>query len=191
VLEYCHKVAAELRAQRYGERPINVIVDERDERGGDKVWHWIKKGVPLRLEIGPRDIEKDALFVGRRDKSPKDKQTIPRTEFVANIVATLQSIQDALFERARAFREQHTHRIDTKEEFYEFFTAPRVAENAPTPIHGGFALTHFSGEIELEKKIKEDLSVTVRCIPLEKSEPGICPFTGKPSAQRVVWAKSY
>jgi prolyl-tRNA synthetase len=61
----------------------------------------------------------------------------------------------------------------------------------PTPIHAGFALTHFSGEIALEKKIKDELSVTVRCIPLEKSEPGICPFTGKPSAQRVVWAKAY
>lgn len=191
VLEYCHKVAAELRAQRFGDRAISVIVDEREERGGDKVWHWIKKGVPVRLEIGPRDIDKDALFVGRRDRAPKDKQTVPRAEFVANVVATLQSIQDALFERARAFREQHTHRIDSKEAFYEFFTAPRVAENAPTPIHGGFALTHFSGEVELEKRIKEELSVTVRCIPFEKSEPGTCPFTGKPSAQRVVWAKAY
>ena len=191
VLEYCRKVAAELRTQRFGERALNVIVDERDERGGDKVWHWIKKGVPIRLEIGPRDIEKDALFVGRRDKAPKDKQTVPRVEFVANVVTTLQSIQDALFERARAFRAQHTHRIDSKEAFYEFFTAPKVAENAPTPIHGGFALTHFSGDVELEKRIKEDLSVTVRCIPLEKSEPGTCPFTGKPSPQRVVWAKAY
>jgi prolyl-tRNA synthetase len=191
VLDYCRKVAAELRAQRYGDRAINVVIDERDERGGDKVWHWIKKGVPIRLEIGPRDIEKDALFVGRRDRAPKDKQTVPRAEFVANIVATLQSIQDTLFERARAFRDLHTHRIDSKDAFYEFFTAPRVAENAPTPIHGGFALTHFSGDPEVEKRIKEDLSVTVRCIPLEKSEPGICPFTGKPSAQRVVWAKAY
>jgi prolyl-tRNA synthetase len=66
-----------------------------------------------------------------------------------------------------------------------------VAEDAPTPIHAGFALTHFSGDVELEKKIKEDLSVTVRCIPLDKSPPGTCPFTGKPSAQRVVWAKAY
>jgi prolyl-tRNA synthetase len=191
VLEYCHKVAAALRAQRFGERAINVVVDERDERGGDKVWHWIKKGVPLRLEIGPRDIEKDALFVGRRDKAPKDKQTIPRTQFVATIAATLQSIQDALFARALAFREQHTRRIDSKDEFYEFFTAPPVPENTPTPSHAGFALTHFSGEVELEKRIKEDLSVTVRCVPLDKSEPGICPFTGKPSPQRVVWAKAY
>nr|WP_298722555.1 proline--tRNA ligase [uncultured Steroidobacter sp.] len=191
VIEYCRKVAAELRAQRFAERPISVVVDEREERGGDKVWNWIKKGVPVRIEVGPRDLEKDALFVGRRDRAPKDKQSIARTEFVAAIAETLQSIQDGLLERARAFREQFTKRIDTKEEFYEYFTAPRVAENAPTPIHGGFALTHFSGEAALEERIKAELGVTVRCIPFEKSEPGICPFTGKPSPQRVVWAKAY
>ena len=191
VLAYCHAVAKELRAQRFGDRAINVIVDERDERGGDKVWRWIKKGAPVRLEIGPRDIEKDALFVGRRDRAPRDKQTIARAEFVATIAATLQSMQDGLFERAAKHREQHTRRIDSKDEFYAFFTPPQTPENAPTPIHGGFALTHFSGEVKLEEQIKNDLGVTVRCIPLEKGEPGVCPFTGKPSAQRVVWAKAY
>ena len=191
VLEYCHRVARELRVQRYADRPIGVVVDERDERGGDKVWRWIKKGAPLRLEIGPRDIEKDALFVGRRDRAPKDKQTVGRREFIANIAATLQSIQDGLFTRALAYREQHTRRIDSKEEFYEYFTPPRTAENAPTPIHGGFALTHFDGDVKLEARIKDDLGVTVRCIPFERGEPGVCPFSGQPSPQRVVWAKAY
>jgi prolyl-tRNA synthetase len=191
VLDYCHAVARELRAQRFSDRAVAVVVDERDERGGDKVWNWIKKGVPLRVEVGPRDMDKDALFVARRDRAPKDKQSIPRSEFVTGIAATLQSIQDALFERAKAFREQHTRRIDTKEEFYSYFTAPREQDNVPTPIHGGFALTHFSGDVQLEEQIRNDLGVTVRCIPLEKSEPGTCPFTGKPSPQRVVWAKAY
>jgi prolyl-tRNA synthetase len=191
VIEYCRSVASELRAQRFADRAVSVVVDERDESGGDKVWNWIKKGVPVRIEVGPRDIEKDALFVGRRDRAPKDKQSIVRSEFVASVATTLQSIQDGLFARALAHREQNTRRIDTKEEFYEYFTAPRVPENSPTPIHGGFALTHFSGDPALEEKIKADLSVTVRCIPLDKSEPGTCPFTGKPSSQRVVWAKAY
>jgi prolyl-tRNA synthetase len=191
VLEYCNSVAKELRAQRFSDRPVGVIVDDRDERGGEKVWHWIKKGVPIRLEIGPRDMEKDALFVGRRDKAPKDKQSVARSEFVASIAATLQSIQDGLLERARAYRKEHTRNIDTKEEFYAYFTAPKVEENAPTPIHGGFAMTHFSSDVDLEQRIRDDLSVTVRCIPLARGEPGTCPFTGKPSAKRVVWAKSY
>jgi len=191
VLEYCRAVADALRTQRYAERPLSVQVDERDERGGDKVWHWIKKGVPLRVEIGPRDIEKDAVFVARRDRAHKDKQSIPRGEFIATATTILQSIQDALFERARSFREEHTRCIDTQEEFYDWFTPERVQENAPTPIHGGFALTHFSGDVQLEARIKADLGVTVRCIPLDEGEPGTCPFTGAPSARRVVWAKSY
>jgi prolyl-tRNA synthetase len=191
VLEYCRSVAQELRAQRFADRALNVVVDEREERGGDKVWHWIKKGVPVRLEIGPRDIEKDALFVARRDRAPKDKQSIPRSEFMAGIATLLQSIQDTLFERARKFREQHTRKIDSADEFYAFFAAPQVPENAPTPIHAGFALTHFNGDVKLEERIKDDLGVTVRCIPLEKSEPGTCPFTGEPSPQRVIWAKAY
>jgi len=191
VLDYCRKLAAELRAQRYADAAVRVTVDEREERGGEKVWQWVRKGVPLRLEIGPRDIDKDAVFAARRDRAPKDKQSIARAEFVATIAATLQSIQDGLLARAKAYRTEHTHAIDSRDEFYAFFASPSVAEGMPTPIHAGFALTHFSGDVALEQKIKDDLSVTVRCIPLEKSEAGTCPFTGKPSAQRVVWAKAY
>ena len=191
VLEYCRNVAAELRAQRYADAAVRVLVDERDERGGDKVWHWVRKGVPLRLEIGPRDIEQDAVFAARRDRAPKDKQSIARSELVAKIAARLQEIQDGLFARARLFRDAHTRSIDDRDEFYAFFTSERATDDAPAPIHGGFALTHFCGDLELEQRIKNDLSVTVRCIPLEAGEPGTCPFTNRPSAQRVVWAKAY
>jgi prolyl-tRNA synthetase len=191
VLDYCRKLASELRGQRFADAPVRVHVDEREERGGEKVWGWVRKGVPLRLEIGPRDIDKDSVFVGRRDRAPKDKQSVARAEFVAAVGQTLQAIQEGLFARAKAFRAQHTREIDTREAFYEFFTSEREEEGKPTPIHGGFALTHFGGDVALEQKIKDELSVTVRCIPLEKGESGKCPFTGKPSAQRVVWAKAY
>src|SRR5215831_9895841 len=191
VLDYCRKLAAELRAQRFGDTAVRVLVDEREERGGEKVWGWVRKGVPLRLEIGPRDIDKDSVFAARRDRAPKDKQSVARAEFVATVGKTLESIQDGLFARAKAFREQHTRKIDTREEFYAFFTSEREEEGKPTPIHGGFALAHFGGDVALEHKIKDELGVTVRCIPLENSEPGTCPFTGKPSPQRVVWAKAY
>src|SRR5690606_26220915 len=143
VLEYCHAVAGELRAQQFAGAAVRVVVDERDERGGEKVWRWVRKGVPLRLEIGPRDIEKNAVFVGRRDKGPKEKSTVARAEFVATIAATLAEIQSTLLERARAFRVAHTREIDDRDEFYAFFTPEKVKEGAPTPIHGGFALTHF------------------------------------------------
>ena len=191
VLKYCNQVAEELRKQTFAQRKLNVLVDQRDERGGDKVWHWIKKGVPLRVEVGPRDMEKNSLFVARRDHGHKDKSSIERNEFIATAAAILQSIHDNLLAKAKAHRTAHTRNIDTKEEFYAYFTAPATEANQPTPIHGGFAMTHFCGDVELEKKIKQDLSVTVRCIPLDTTEPGICPFTGKPSRTRVVWAKSY
>ncbi|MEJ7600925.1 MAG: hypothetical protein WKG01_23670, partial [Kofleriaceae bacterium] len=129
---------------------------------------------------------------GRRDKAPKDKSTLPRAEFVEKLPAILQEIQDALYARAKKFRKDNTKQIDTRDEFYAYFQEPtKNAPNAPTPIHGGFAMTHFNGDPALEAQIKDDLGVTVRCIPIERGEPGTCPFTGQPSAKRVVWAKAY
>lgn len=191
VLAYCHALAKELRAQTYAGGRLRVQLDDRDMPGGDKVWEWIKKGAPIRLEIGPRDIDKDAVFMARRDRGPKEKAGVPRAEFVANVAATLQDIQDTLYARALAFRDAHTKVIDDRDEFYAYFTAPVVKENEPTPIHAGFAMTHFDGDPALEATIKADLGVTVRCIPLADGEAGTCPFTGKPSTKRVVWAKAY
>jgi prolyl-tRNA synthetase len=192
VLDYCQALKRELSEQSFAGRAIEVEIDDRDLRGGDKIWQWIKKGVPLRLEIGPRDIQNDSVFLARRDKSPKDKGPLKRSELVAGIQGLLQEIQDGLFARAQAFRSQHSQRIDSKEDFYAYFTPARHDENAPTPIHGGFALTHFAGDAAVEKAIKDELGVTVRCIPLgAEPEAGTCPFTGQPSTGRVVWAKSY
>jgi len=192
VMTYCKALEKELEAQTYAGSPVRVHIDGRDMRGGDKAWQWIKKGAPIRLEVGPRDLEKDSVFMGRRDKGPKEKAGMPRVDFVAQVTTILQDIHDALYQRALAYRTENTRTIDTKDEFYAYFAAPTTKNpNDPTPIHGGFAMTHFNGDPALEAKIKDELSVTVRCIPLEPGEPGTCPFTGQPSAKRVVWAKAY
>jgi prolyl-tRNA synthetase len=192
VLSYCKALQKELTARSYAGYPIRVEIDDRDLRGGEKLWQWVKRGVPLRLEIGPRDIQNDAVFMARRDRPAKEKGAVPRAEFVATVDAILADMQSTLFERAKAHRAAHTHDIDSKEAFYAFFKAPDVPENAPTPIHAGFALTHFAGDRALEAAIKDELGVTIRCIPLDAPhEEGVCPFTGKPSTKRVVWAKSY
>ena len=195
VTDYCEKLAAELRTLRFVDRRLVVQVDKRDERSGEKSWQWIKKGAPIRLEIGPRDIEKDAVFMGRRDRGPKEKQAVPRAEFVATVCTVLQEIQDGMFARALAHRAEHMREFDDADAFRAWFTVERQDENLPPPIHAGFAVTHFCGDVELEKRMKDELSVTVRCIPLVdpfgKEGPGTCPFTGKPSERRVVWAKSY
>lgn len=187
VLEYCENLKREISAVTYDGEPVRVELDARDMRGGEKTWGWIKKGVPIRLEIGPRDIASDSLFMGRRDDG--SKASIARGEFVAKLAEILKSIQDNLFNRALKYREDNTKVINSKEEFYAYFTP----QNETKPeIHGGFALAHYDGSAEVEEMLRRDLKVTVRCIPLEgdKSE-GTCIFTGKPSKQRVVFAKSY
>lgn len=193
VLQHCQALAAELRAVQFAGRPVRVEVDARDIRGGDKTWQWIKKGVPVRLEVGPRDIEQGSVFVARRDRSHKEKASMPRAQFVAGLPALLQEIQDGLFARAKAFRAEHTRRIDTREEFEAFFTPPREGDgSSPTAIHGGFALARFCGDPAVEAQVKDKLGVTVRCVPLEGADdPGPCVLTGRPATQRVVWAKAY
>jgi prolyl-tRNA synthetase len=189
VLEACDRLAAELRALRFAETALEVEVDRREIGGGNKNWEWIKKGVPIRLEIGPRDLENEMVAVSRRDQPVKAKQFVAIRELVNQTPEILASIQKSLYERALQFRDQHTRVIDSKDEFYEFFTA----KNSDKPeIHGGFALSHWNGSAEVEEQIKNDLKVTIRCIPREtEKESGKCPFSGEPSSQRVIWAKSY
>jgi prolyl-tRNA synthetase len=189
VMEACDNLAARLREIRYADVPIEVMVDRRDVGGGVKNWEWIKKGVPLRVEIGPRDLEKNAVEISRRDQAVKAKESMPVEEFIARSSEILGSIQNSLYERAKEFRDANTRVIESKKDFYDFFT-PKTPTKPE--IHGGFALAHWNGSREVEEQIKNDLKVTIRVIPLnESSEPGKCIFTGEPSTRRVVWAKSY
>jgi prolyl-tRNA synthetase len=194
VLEYCEKLAKELRAKTYHGRNIEVEIDARDIRGGDKMWQWVKKGIPLRAEVGPRDIANDSIFLARRDKSPKDKQSIKREEFIATIEQMLDDMQRGMFERAKAMRQLHTREITSKEEFTAFFTPKKSGDEDQVEIHGGFALAHFCGDEAVEAQVKKDLGVTIRCVPMNEDiagGEGVCIFTGKKSPQRVVFAKAY
>src|SRR5947199_259028 len=189
VMESCDKLAKELRETRYVDLAIEVEVDRRDLGGGIKNWEWIKKGVPLRIEIGPRDLASGNVMVSRRDQPVKSKELISTRELRSRASELLASIRQNPFERAKEFRDEHTRVINSKTEFYDFFTP----KNAAKPeIHGGFALAHWNGLGEVEAQIKNDLKVTIRVIPLDdSSEPGSCIFTGEPSRRRVIWAKSY
>ncbi|GHB99274.1 proline--tRNA ligase [Cerasicoccus arenae] len=187
ILEYCAKIKAELENQLFANRALQVEIDKRDIRGGDKRWEWIKKGAPIILEVGPRDMAQDSVFAFRRDTG--EKKGVGRAEFIATAVERLNAIQDNLLARAKAHREEHTHKIDSKDEFIDFFTA----QNADRPeIHGGFAMSHWGGTAEEEDALAKAHKVTIRCVPLEgENETGVCPFTGNPSPKRVVFAKSY
>ncbi len=189
VMAFISDLQQKLQAKKYHNEKLRVHLDDRDLRGGEKLWEWIKKGVPIRLEIGPRDIQKNSVFIGRRDKAPKDKNAITREKFLQNVTQILDEIQNNIYQKALNFQKENTKNIDDKKEFYAFFTP----EDQDSPeIHGGFAQSHWCGDPACEKAIKDDLKVTIRCIPLKKeNEAGNCIYCGKPSNQRVVFAKSY
>jgi prolyl-tRNA synthetase len=188
VMEYTENLAKALRGKRYGGRRLSVEIDDR-EIGGGKGWEWIKKGIPLRVEIGPRDIANNSVFVARRDQAPKEKMSIGRDRFITQVDHILDEIQHHLFNNALAFREKNSVQIDHREEFYQFFT-PK--DQQKPEIHGGFAMSHWCGNDACETRIKDDLKVTIRCIPFDNErEDGKCICCGEPSRERVVFAKAY
>jgi prolyl-tRNA synthetase len=156
------------------------------------------KGVPLRIEIGPKDLEKGSLCVARRfvlekeGESPEDarkrkKAFLPRAEALAGIKPTLEQMQQELFERAKAQQQQRTRKIDTLADFEKFFKEEG----------GGFAWVHWAGNAAQEEEMAKRFETTIRCIPLLDQIPaamqdeGKCILTGQPSKQRVVMAKAY
>jgi prolyl-tRNA synthetase len=188
VLEYCASLKQQLEHQCYDGAPLRVKLDDRDLRGGEKLWQHIKRGVPLRLEVGPRDIESQAVFLGRRDQSPREKASMPRAAFVTGVADILTDIQNGLFQRALRLRESATRSFDDLDEFAAFFT-PRNTDKPE--IHGGLALCHFC-ECPRMDEILSDLKTTVRCTPLQdQGGEGPCIFCGQPSRRQGVFAKAY
>jgi prolyl-tRNA synthetase len=188
VLAYCHSLANELREQIYAEARIEVEVDDRDVRGGEKAWYHVKRGVPIRLEIGPRDVKADAVSFARRDHPPAQRQSMARTEFVAQVAKILADMQRHLFERALAFQTANTRRIVDRHEFEAWFTP---ADQSKPEIHGGFALSPFVDDPSVVRALAK-LKVSVRCLPLnEERRPAVCLFTGKPTDRWAIFAKAY
>ena len=187
-------VAAELRAQG-----LAVKVDDREGlQPGAKYYEWERKGVPVRIEVGPKDLEKGSLCVVRRfvlekegeseqDLRKRKKRFLPRAEAIAGMPALMDVLQKELLERARAMREKKTRVIDTLADFEAFFKGEG----------GGFAWVHWAGTHENEDEMAKRYETSIRCIPFADQIPeaargaGTCILTGKPSAQRVLMAKSY
>ena len=186
VIAYCQSLRKELSAQMLGDRSIEVTIDDRDLRGGEKKWYHVRRGVPLRIEVGPKDIAKDAVFLARRDTG--EQVSMPRAECIASLSRILSEMQQNLFDRAAKMRAENTVTIDNVDDFKAYFTP----KNADQPeIHAGFALCHFSSEAEVQPLLDE-LKVTIRCIPIAGDDAGgPCFLTGKPSGKRAIFAKAY
>ena len=158
---------------------ISVKYDDRDtHKPGWKFAEYEFKGVPLRIAIGPRDLENGTVELARRDTLTKD--VVPMDGLVESIPALLNDIQESLYNRALKFREENTFEVDSWEDFLV-----KIEE-------GGFLLAHWDGTSETEEKIKQETKATVRCIPLGvEPKEGKCVFTGKPSKGRVIFARAY
>ena len=159
---------------------VKVKYDDDDQkRAGWKFAEYEAKGVPVRMAIGPRDLANGVVEVARRDT--KEKQQTPIEGLSTYILDLLSDIQNNLFERAQQFRDENMKTVETYEEF-----------KARLEAEGGFFLAHWDGTAETEELVKKETQATIRCLPLDiPSEPGVCMVTGKPSAQRVVFAKAY
>lgn len=186
VLEYCESLKSEIENTMYDRRPIEVMIDTSDKRGGEKKWFHIKRGVPIRLEVGPRDIDSNSVFMARRDQGKA--VGIGRSEFIATVADILADIQQGLFDRALKLREENTQTMTSFDDFKAFF---KPANTNKPEIHGGFAECHFVDCPETDAMLKP-LKVTPRCIPLgQEKNPGTCIFTGRPTETRGIFAKSY
>ena len=177
-----NELLARIRPMQLGlaERGISVKIDDRDtERPGFKFAEWELKGVPVRLAVGMRDLDAGTVEVARRDT--KEKMNLPLNDIVNSVAALLDDIQSNIYRRALHFRETHTTRVDTYEEF------KRALEG-----EGGFVVAHWDGTSETEERIKEETKATIRCMALnEADEDGVDMLTGKPSKRRVYFARAY
>ncbi len=168
------KIMQALRA-----RGIRVDYDRDDrKRPGFKFAEHELRGIPVRLGIGKRDLENNQVEVARRDT--KEKTSISLDSVVDHVENLLTEIQDNLYNRALTFQKEHTTKVNTFEEFQEVLDGK-----------GGFVLAHWDGTGETEQKIKEQTKATIRCIPFDQEEDGKCVLTGKPSKQRVYFARAY
>ncbi len=159
---------------------ISVKFDNSDkQRPGWKFAQYEMKGVPVRVAIGPRDVESGTLEVARRDL--KTKEVVQQDGVVDYIDALLKEIQDNLYQRSKSFREANTHTVSTYDEFKEVLNSK-----------GGFIYAHWDGTAETEQRVKQETKATIRCIPFNgDKEEGTCMVTGKPSVQKVVFARAY
>lgn len=157
---------------------IKSQVDIRDIRPGEKYYEWEKKGVPIRIELGPKDIAGNSAVLVRRDTGEKIKVSL--NTIVEDVSSLLDKIQINLYDRALKYRNEKTKVVDSWEDF-------KIEIEK-----GGFVYAHWCGDAMVEAKIKEETGATVRCIPLDQEkEAGRCIKTGKPSNGRVIFAKSY
>ena len=184
VLALCRALERRLTDTRYADEPLRVTIDDRDMRGGEKNWHHIKRGVPLRIEVGPRDLAAGTVAVARRDHAPRQRAAVAHEQLAAGAPALLAEMQDGLLQRARSFLAGHTAALSSRAALEEYFRDDEAA---------GFAVAPVSAAAEQDPAYREllgTLKLTLRCIP-DADDTGTCIFTGTGGAPAAVIARAY
>jgi prolyl-tRNA synthetase len=188
VLAAAERLATQLREVPLGNwlnfEPLVVKVDDREQyQPGYKFNEWEVKGVPVRVELGPKDLANNACVLARRDLPGKEAKEmgVPLAGAANRIIELLKKMQVDLFERARKFRDANSFEVNSYDEFKKKIDEP-----------GGFLWAHWDGTRETEDRVAAETKATIRCIPFSRAkETGQCMVTGKPSEGRVVFAKAY
>ncbi|MES2476899.1 MAG: proline--tRNA ligase [Verrucomicrobiota bacterium] len=189
VLDACHALAETLRNQHFAGDALRVHVDARDLNGGVKKWEWIKKGVPIRIEIGPRDIESRKVCVQRRDQPVSAKDFSDKEEFIQHATNILGEIHDTLLARATEFRDANIAVCDNLDAFHAHW----AGENP------GWLYTPWAGTPEQEETLSKQHKITIRCLPIPEAElpanlqavGNTCILTGQSTPVRAIWGRSY
>lgn len=190
VINAAEALAKTLRNQLYRGEPLRVQVDKRDLGGGAKKWEWIKKGVPIRIELGPRDIESRKICMQRRDQEITAKEFPGREDFIRNVADILDEIHSNLLERALDFRNANMTACNSMQDFEAHWQ-----QDNP-----GWLLMSWSGDSHQEQELAKKHKITIRCLPLDHAElpkelikatGNICPLTGQVARSRALWGRSY
>ncbi len=184
VITACQDLAKELRELRFHGELLRVHVDKRDLNGGTKKWEWVKKGAPIRIEIGPRDLESGKVCLQRRDQAVTEKAFITQEEFLSSVLGTMQEIQDELLRRATELRDGNMQDCTDLDTFHKHWKS----EEQP-----GWLVTPWAGDMEQEEQLSKEHKISIRCLPkgMQDGNEAPCILTGKPTKARAIWGRSY
>jgi len=188
VMQYCEELSQTIHTQNYFGSPIRIAIDKTDQRAGVKFWTAVKKGIPIRVEVGIREIEADLLSISLRQNSAKEKQTMSRATFVAECTKLLDSVHNSLFDRALEYRVRNTVQIFSLNELEALYQNNEQQQSK-------FALAYFDLSLETDPTIEallKKLKLTIRCIPFSADvEKGSCIFSKHLVSTQVIFARSY
>ncbi len=187
VLDACHKLKNKIEKLQFNGEKIEVVIDASEKNAGQKSWDWVRKGIPLRIMIGPKDLEKNSFVLTRRDKPANEKQFLDMETGTGNFPDILEEMQKNILEKAMKFRDENITEVSSIDEFKNIFD---LKKDDP-----GFVVCYADSELNEEREeLLKELKATARCIPFafnENNEEKTCIFSGKKTSTKIIYARAY